>query len=152
MAHGHGATLRWPTGAAHIDAAREGRRSALKLTRKELTMSTRSTSRISATVAALACTVLSAAALAADQTTPRDSTSAAPPATQADTARQADRTQAVPKDDLMLPKPSVSASGETRDWQSIDKNHDNLISPDEMQQALALQWQSHAANSQKQPK
>lgn len=28
------------------------------------------------------------------------------------------------------------ASGEVRDWNAIDKNHDNLISPDEMEASL----------------
>ena len=28
------------------------------------------------------------------------------------------------------------AAGEVRDWRAIDKNHDNLISPEEMEAAL----------------
>ena len=33
-------------------------------------------------------------------------------------------------------KPQQVATGEVRNWKAIDKNHDNLISPDEMEASL----------------
>jgi hypothetical protein len=33
-------------------------------------------------------------------------------------------------------QPAAVASGEVRDWAAIDKNNDNLISPEEMEAAL----------------
>jgi hypothetical protein len=112
---------------------------------------------LAAAMVALAGSGFSAAALAGDPTPDRDST-AAPTVTPSANDSQDNSNKRMGNDPY---KPSVGvlddnaqrahdpnqrsaqtsgseqiAAGEVRDWESIDLDHDHLISPDEMQQYL----------------
>jgi len=76
--------------------------------------------------AALLCTTFSAGVLAQTQTaTPSKS----------DTMQAAGKSTARHASNAMAKKTSL-ASGQVRNWKAIDKNHDNLIEPAEMEAYL----------------
>jgi len=81
---------------------------------------------------ALLCASFGTATLAQDRpagTRNPDKTKAAP--SKSDVQQQ----QSQPSSSTKAQHPPVAA-GEVRDWRAIDKNHDNLISPEEMEAAL----------------
>ena len=101
--------------------------------------------RLNSTMAvALVCAGFGAGALAQDKPT---------------TSQNADKTQVAPsKKDVQRsdarntkPQRNTMAGNEVRDWKAIDKNHDNLISPEEMEAALKQPSSQGGKSSQTKP-